>query len=110
VKYVGLLVKVLPEAVFEAKLGDSRRRMQAWGAAQGPEAKRRLEEGQSELATTREVVEVARAAWLALPDGGPRQRTAEKAYVEAMRRKDEATRRVADLTLGAIHARASERL
>lgn len=68
-KYVGLPVKVLPEAVFEATLEDSRRRMQAWGAAQGPEAKRRLEEGQSELATAREAVEVARAAWLAVPDG-----------------------------------------
>jgi len=78
VKYVGLPVKVLPDATFRTQLDQARRRTAARAQPVVPEARRRQAEAE-----------------------------AEQAYVAAMRRKDEATRQVGDLafqTLGVVTA------
>jgi len=92
--YVGLPVKVLPEATFRTLLDEARRRTAGRAQPVVPEARRRQAEGA--FAAARENVNRARATWLALPAGSPRKTAAEQADVTAMRRKDERTRRVGD--------------
>jgi len=107
VKYVGLPVKVLPEATFRTQLDEARRRTAGRAQPVVPAARRRQAEAEGAVAAAWENVNRARATWLALPAGSPRRTVAEQAYVTAMRRKDETTRRVGDLafqTLGVVAA------
>ena len=107
VKYVGLPVKVLPEATFRTQLDEARRRTAERAQPVVPEARRRQAEAEVAVAATWEDVNRTRATWLALPAGSPRRIVAEQAYVKAMRRKDEETRRAGELaleTLGVVTA------
>lgn len=107
VKYVGLPVKVLPEATFRTQLDEARHRTAARAQPVVPEARRRQAEAEAAVAAAWEDVNRTRATWLALPASSPRRTVAEQEYVTAMRRKDEATRAVGDLaleTLGVVTA------
>jgi len=107
VKYVGLPVKVLPEAIFRTQLDKARRRTAERAQPVVPEARRRQAEAEAAVAAAWEDVNRTRATWLALPAASPPRTVAEQAYVTAMRRKDETTRRAGDLafeTLGVVTA------
>lgn len=107
VKFVGLPVKVLPEAAFRAQVDAARRQTAERASPHVVEARRRQVTAEAAAAAASESVNRAREAWLALPEGSTRRNLAEQAYVEAMRAKDEATRRVADAALGALTTRAT---
>ena len=100
VKYVGLPVKVLPEATFRTQLDEARRRTAERAQPVVPGARRRQAEAEAAVAAAWEDVNRTRATWLALPAGSPRRTVAEQAYVAAMRRKDEATRQAVLLLAG----------
>jgi beta-lactamase regulating signal transducer with metallopeptidase domain len=108
VKYVGLPVKVLPEAEFAAVLQAAQRQAHARWADQSSEAQRAADQRQRDVEMARASAERARVTWSSLPEGGGKRR-AEEAYLDAVRAKDEAVRRASDVALGAMRVGSADR-